>query len=103
MRVATISVTGVATSNWVPLDPLTTGVSDGLFLTRGAGGTITIEFTPDDVFDSTVTPTAFTVAALTGLTANTMAALPCAARAVRLNQTVGAATSTLKVVTRGLT
>jgi hypothetical protein len=105
MRTATVSVTGVAASSWLPLDSLSDGYGDGLYLKCGAGATVSVEVTPDNIFDPTVTPIAFAcnIAALTGAVANASGPLTQAVRAVRLNQTVGASTSTLVVVVRGMT
>ena len=103
MRVTQVSVTGVAASAWLPLDASSVGSLDGVYLDIGAGATVSIQFTPDDVFDATVVPVAYANSGLAGLTADTAAALPFAARAVRMNQTIGATTSVLKVVSRGIT
>lgn len=104
MRVITGSVTGVAASAWLPLDQYTSGFGDGVYLDLGAGCTASVEVTPDDVFDPDVTPKAYPcgVTALTGATTDVAAQLPFAARAVRLNQTVGAAQSFIKVAVKGL-
>lgn len=102
MRIATVTRTGVGASAWLPLDHYTSGVEDGIFVFPN-GGTVTIQVTPDDVFDPTVTPTAFDLPApFAGATTNVAAALPYAAKAIRINQTVGAGTSTLKVAVRGV-
>lgn len=103
MRVAQVSVTGVAVSAWLPLDQYTESTGDGLFLKVGAGATASLEVTADNIFDPTVTPTAFPigVAGFTGATTNVAGALPYAARAIRINQTVGGSTSTLQAVVRG--
>lgn len=104
MRIASVSVTGVAASAWLPLDHYTGGFGDGLFLNLGAGCTASVEATPDDVFDPAVTPVAYPigVAALTAATTDAAAAMPFAAKAVRVNQTVGAVATTLQVAVRGL-
>lgn len=105
MRVSLVTRTGVGTSAWLPLDALTCGYGDGLYLIPGAGATVSVEVTPDNIFDPNATIVAFpcNVAALTGAVANASGALLQAARAVRINQTVGASLSTLEVVVRGLT
>lgn len=104
MRVAQASVTGVGVSPWLPIDHYTEGYGDGIFIKPGAGATVSVEVTADDVFNPAVVPVAFPcgVAALTGATTNQAAALPFAVKAVRLNQTVGASQSTLQAVVRGL-
>ena len=104
MRTTSVSVTGVAASAWLPLDAGTVGTNHGLYFTPGSGATVTVQVTPDDVFDPTVTPTAYAipVAALVAATTAQAAALPLGAKAIRMNQTVGVSTSTLKVVTQGI-
>ena len=104
MRVSTITVTGVGQSPWLPIDHLSDGYGDGLYLKPGAGATCSVEVTPDDIQNPLVTPTAFpcNIAALTGATGNASGGLTQAAKAVRINQTVGASVSTLVVVVRGL-
>lgn len=103
MRTTQVSVTGVAASVALPLDPYTVGAPEGLFLDVGAGCTVSVEATPDNVFDPTVTPGWFALPApLAGATADQAVALGFAVKALRLNQTVGANTTTLKVVSRGI-
>jgi len=104
MRVSTVSRTGVGASAWLPLDSLTSGFGDGLYLSPGAGATCSVEVTPDNVFDPAVTPVAYpcNIAALTGAVGNASGGLTQAVVAVRINQTVGATTSVLKAVVRGL-
>jgi hypothetical protein len=104
MRTTQVSVTGVTTSAWLPLDPYGSVAIEGIFLKTGAGATVSVEVTGDNVLDSSVTPVAFAcgVAALTAAVANAAAGLLFPARAIRLNQTVGATTSTVQVVARGI-
>lgn len=103
MRVSQIAVTGVGQSPSMLLDAYTCGFGDGLFLIPGAGATVSVEATPDDIMTPGVTPVWFPVAAaLTGATANQAVALPFAARGLRLNQSIGASQSVLRVVTRGI-
>jgi len=102
VRVASVSVTGIAVSAWLPLDQYTDAFGDGLYVKPGAGATVAVEVTPDDVFNPAVTPTAYALGApFTGVTANIAGQLPFAVKAVRLNQTVGATTSTLQAAVRG--
>lgn len=95
---------GVSVSLWLPLDPYATGANDGLYAKVTGAATYSVEVTPDDVFDTTVTPTAFPcgIAALTAVAANGQGALAYAARAVRVNQTAGAGTVKLTAVVRGV-
>jgi hypothetical protein len=104
MRPARVSVTGVAASAWLPVDAYTSSAGFGVFIEPGAGATISVEMTPDDVFDPTATIVAYPcgIAALTGAVANAQGTIETPVKALRLNQTVGATASTMKVVNRGL-
>jgi hypothetical protein len=105
MRPSKTTVTGVTTSPWLPVDAYTAGGAGfGVFVEPGAGATVSVEMTPDDVFDPAVTPVAYAtgVAALSGAVANAQGMVGTPVKAFRLNQTVGATLSTLKVVNRGL-
>lgn len=103
MRPVSVTVTGVGNSAWVPVDPLTVGTNDGLFVEPGAGATVAVEFTPDNVMDASVTPVAYTQTAWSSLSSKTCGPLPMACKAVRLAQSVGASQSRLTVVPRGIT
>ena len=94
------SVTGVAASAPLLLDPNSAaGNSVGVFLEVGAGCTVSVQITPDDPAD----PAAFWVVTgvgnFTNRTSNISGELAAPARGIRLNQSVGANTSVLKVVT----
>lgn len=104
MRMTQISVSGVAASAWLPVDFYTNGGGLGLYLDVGAGSTVSVEITPDNVLDPAVTPTAWPcgIAALTAATADAAASLTLPCKAVRLNQTVAGAATTLKAVQAGL-
>jgi hypothetical protein len=104
MRPSTVTVTGVTTSPWLPMDPYVNSVYPGVFVKPGAGATITVEVTADNIFDPAVTPIAMAtgIAALTGLTTNVATGLTFAARGIRMNQTVGARQSSMTVVTAGI-
>lgn len=103
-RVQSTSATGVVASAPLLLDMASVGPLPGVFLTVGAGCTVSVEVTADDVENSAVTPVwvACGVAALTGAVASAAAGLTFPARAVRLNQTAGANTSTMKLVEKGI-
>ncbi len=104
MRPAKTSVTGVAASTAVPLDIYCPTFNVGLYAVVSGTVTYTVQATGDDVFDSTVTPTWFSVsiAAMVGATANQSGNLTQPARAVRINQTAGTGTTTLTVVQQSL-
>ena len=105
MRPCTVTSVGAGNTAWMPLDPYTQETNVGLYARLISGTpTYTVEVTPDDVFDPTVTPTAYPtdVAALTAATATASGALLKPARAVRINQT-GAGSIALTAVVPGLT
>lgn len=103
MKPASVSVTGVAASAWLPVDYALSGPNPGVYVKPGAGATISVQVTCDPM-DGSVTPDAFAIgtAALTGLVGNVAAALPFACTGIRMNQTVGVTTSTLTLVPSGL-
>ena len=101
MRPASITVTGVTTSSPIVLSPYSVGTQVGAYATPGSGATVTVEVTPDDPFAANPVWYPTGVTALTALTAAAAGLLP-PARAVRMNQTVGATLSTLKVVVTGI-
>jgi len=90
MRPKKITVTGVAISPWVPVDykqdPTNIGI--GCILVSGTA-TFTVEHTFDDVFDSTVTPVAFSNSGITAATASKDGNYAFPVRAIRLNVTAG--------------
>lgn len=104
MRPAQITVTGVNTSAAVPLDIYLTPMEVGVKLTPGAGATVSAQYTLDDVFDPTVTPTWFDVpvAALVGATGVVAGSVKIPMTALRINQTVGATLSRMRVVQMGI-
>lgn len=104
MRTASVARTGVGASAWLPLDPYSTGYAEGLYAKLTSAATYSIEVTPDNIFDPTVTPTAYPcdVAVLTAATTTQSGALLKPARAARINITSGGGTVTLSVVERGV-
>jgi len=97
-RPTTISKTATGTTAWVPVDYRQSVTNIGLGVV--ASGTITydVEHTFDDVFDPTVTPTAFKHATITAQTANKDGSYNAPIRAVRLNNTAGTGTTTLTII-----
>jgi hypothetical protein len=105
MRPASVTTPGgTAASSWLPLDHLTSGYGDGLYCKVTGTATYSVEVTPDNIFDSAVTPQAYPcdIVALTAATTTQSGSLLKAARAVRVNQASGAGTVTLTAVVRGL-
>ena len=91
MRPKKVTVTGVAASNWLPVDykqdPMNLGV--GCVVVSGTA-TYSVEYTFDDVFDTTVTPVAFALSTITAATTSKDGVINTPVRAIRLNVTGGA-------------
>lgn len=103
MRPVTVSVTGVADSAVIPIDQYLTG-NIALGVIVGAGCTVTVQHTFDDVFSPTFNPataTWYNHATLNALVANADGNYIAPPRGVRLHQTAGANTSSLKLVQAG--
>lgn len=103
MRPEVGTTSGVSTSAWLPLDMYSSGYGDGMFVKVTGSVTYSVEITPDDVFNPTVTPNAYPcgVAALTAASTTQQGALLIAAKAVRVNQTAGAGSTVFTVVVKG--
>lgn len=102
MTTQSVSVSGVAASAALLLDPNSTAASVGVFLDVGAGSTVTVQITPDDPAGASPVWYSTGVTALSGATADVAAEMPVPARAIRLNQTVAGAASVMRVVTAGI-
>ena len=98
MTPSVVSKTGTGTSAWVPVDYRQSVTNIGLGIVVNGTVTYDVEHTFDNIFDSTVTPTAFKHATITGQTANKDGAYNAPIRAVRLNNTAGTGTTTMTVL-----
>ena len=98
MRPQVISKTGTGTTAWVPLDYKQNPFNIGLGVVVSGTITYDIEHTFDDVFDSTVTPTAFKHGTLTAQTTNKDGNYAFPIRAVRINNTAGTGTTTITLL-----
>jgi len=101
MRPQVVSVTSTTPSAWIPVDMYQTpfNIGFGVVLSNTPSLTYKIQHTFDDVFDSTVTPTAFDHATVTGKTASSDGNYSAPIRAIRLNATVYASgTATLTIL-----
>jgi len=87
MRPQVIQLSSATTSAWVPLDYKQSPFNVGLGLTFSGTATATVEHTFDDVFDSSVTPTAFSHSTLNGITSKNDGNYAFPVRAIRLNVT----------------
>jgi len=87
MRPQVIQLSSATTSAWVPLDYKQAPFNVGLGLVFSGTATATVEHTFDDIFDSTVTPTAFSHSSLAGISSNDDGNYAFPVRAIRLNVT----------------
>ena len=103
MRPKKVTVSSVAASAWLPVDykqdPMNLGV--GCVLVSGTA-TYSVEYTFDDVFDTTVTPVAFALTAITAATTSKDGVINTPVRAIRLNVTAGASPVVAMTMIQGL-
>lgn len=92
-----ISLTGVGTSAWVPVDHRNKPFNLSLHAILSGTVTSTIEYTPDNVWDTSITPVAFPVTGMSGITANTAGNIGFPVRAVRINNSAGTGTTRLVI------
>lgn len=105
MRPSSVTQTGVGTSAAIPVDIYSPSPAKGVYLSLvGGAATVTVQITPDDIWDPAVTPvwTNTTVTTLVGASAsaNGQIDLPC--RAIRMNQTAGTGSMKMTVIQQGL-
>ena len=98
MRPQIFSLTGTGTSAWIPLDYKQSPFNVGFGIVVDGTITYDIEHTFDDVFDTTVTPTAFKHATLTAQTTNKDGSYIVPIRAIRINNTAGTGSTTVTLL-----
>jgi hypothetical protein len=98
MRPQVIRITGTGTTAWIPLDYKQNPFNIGLGIVVNGTITYDIEHTFDDVFDASVTPTAFKHSTLVAQTANKDGNYAFPVRAVRVNNTAGTGSTTLTIL-----
>ena len=98
MRPVYSTKTGTGTSPWIPLDITQSLFNVGIGITISATATYTLEYTYDNIFDSTVTTVPFTNAAIGTATGNKDTALTTPCTAVRLNVTANTGSVKLAVI-----
>lgn len=90
MRPHTTTVSSIAASAWIPVDykqsPMSLGV--GCVLVSGTA-TYSVEYTFDDIYDTTVTPVAFVLSTINAATTSANGVINTPIRAMRLNVTGG--------------
>lgn len=98
MRPQVISITGTGTTAWIPLDYKQNPFNIGLGIVVNGTITYDIEHTFDDVFDVSVTPTAFKHSTLVAQTTNNDGNYAFPVRAIRINNTAGTGSTALTIL-----
>lgn len=98
MRPQIFSKSGTGTSAWIPLDYKQSPFNVGFGVVVSGTITYDIEHTFDDVFDSSVTPTAFKHSTLVSQTANKDGNYTAPIRAIRVNNTAGTGSTTVTLL-----
>lgn len=98
MRPQTVSVTGVGTSAWIPVNTKQTPFNVGLGAVVNGTVTYTIQHTFDNVLNPGVTPVAFDNTGLTGQTVNKDCNYAFPVAAIRINVTAGTGSVTLTIL-----
>lgn len=98
MRRQIIAKTGTGTTAWVPVDYGQANFGIGLGVVASGTVTYDIEHTFDDIYDSSVTPTAFKHDFLVGQTTSQDGNYAFPVAAVRINVTAGTGTATLTML-----
>lgn len=98
MRPQVVSVTSTTPSAWIPVDMYQTPFNIGFGCVVSGTATYKVQHTFDDVFDPTVTPTAFDHATVTGKTANTDGNYSYPVRAIRLNASAVSGSVTMTIL-----
>lgn len=101
MRPTSVTVSATGTSAWIPVDYKQTPFNLGIAVKVSGGASLSwvVDMTLDDIFDSSVTPTAIPAPAPleTGIS-NEVGNITIPCRAVRLNCTITSGTATLTVI-----
>lgn len=98
MRRQIISKTGTGTTAWIPVNHQQGPFNMGFGCVVSGTITYTIQHTFDDIFDATVTPTAFNHIMVYNLNANTDGNYAYPVSAIRINVTAGTGTVTLTML-----
>jgi hypothetical protein len=101
MKPTSVTVSSVASSNAIPVDSTQNAFAVGMGLVITGTGTYKVQHTFDNVMDSTVTPTWFDHAVITGKTANTDGNYAFPVRAIRLTCTAWTSGSGVLTVLQG--
>lgn len=106
MRPTKVTVSSQTSSAWIPVDWTKMDFNLGIMVDVSAGATLTwgVQITTDDIFDSSVTPTAVSAPSSSGLDTGTgdeigNITIPCTA--VRLNVSAHTSGSAVMTVVQG--
>ena len=98
MRPQVIKQTGTGSTAWIPLDYKQSPFNVGFGVVVSGTVTYTIEHTFDDVFDSSITPTAFQHSTVVGQSADANSNYAFPVRAVRITISAGTGSATLTLL-----
>ena len=98
MRPQVFTQSNIGTTAWIPLDYKQSPFNVGFGVVVTGTVTYDIEHTFEDVFDSSITPTAFKHATLVSQTANKDGNYAFPIRAVRVNVTAGTGSVTVTLL-----
>ena len=98
MRPVVITKSGTGTSNWIPLDFKQSPFNVGFGVVVNGTITYTVEHTFDDVYDSSVTPVAFSHSSISAKSINADGNYAFPVRAIRLNNTTGTGGTTITIL-----
>lgn len=98
MRPQVITQTGTGSTAWIPLDYKQSPFNVGFGVVVSGTVTYTIEHTFDDVFDTSITPTAFQHSTIVGQSANANSNYAFPIRAVRITVSDGTGSATLTLL-----
>lgn len=102
MRPQVITKSSAGTTAWIPVDYKQNPFNVGFGVVVSGTNTYDVEHTFDDIFDSTVTPTAFKHSSVTAQTANKDGSYTAPVRAIRLNVTAYTSGSATLTILQGL-
>jgi len=98
MRPQVISLTGTGTTAWIPLDYKQNPFNIGFGVVVSGTITYDVEHTFDDVYNTSITPTAFTHDTVTAKSDSQDGNYAYPIRAVRLSNTAGTGSTTMTLL-----
>jgi len=98
MRPQVISKTGTGSTEWIPLDYKQSPFNVGFGVVVSGTVNYTIEHTFDDMFDTAITPTAFSHSTVNSQSANANSNYAFPIRAVRITINSGSGTATMTLL-----